>query len=108
MSGRHKRRAPAGMPRATQDRMRTMTTLTIMGLLAGYVAAAGAQAATHPDSGATTSATSLLTAERRAHDAAERLRVPAAGPARWKHGGEGWMPAWSAETKPREKQPAPD
>jgi hypothetical protein len=94
------------MPRASHDDMRMMTTLTIVGLLA----AGGAHAATRAEPGETTSATSLLTAERRAREAAERLRVPAAGPARWKRGGEGWMPAWSAETRPRETRPdrAPD
>ena len=81
--------------------MRMTTTLTIVGLLVGLLAAADVHAATGPAPGATTSATSLLTAERRAHEAAERLRVPASGPARWKRGGEGWMPAWSAEMKPR-------
>jgi hypothetical protein len=86
--------------------MRTTTTLTILAVLA----AAGTHAATRAEPGETTRATSLLTAERRAHEAAERLRVPAAGPARWKRGGEGWMPAWSAETRPGEKRPdrAPD
>lgn len=85
--------------------MRITTTLIIAGLLG----AGGAHAASRAEA-ETTSATSLLTAERRAHEAAERLQLPAVGPARWKRGGEGWLPAWSAEPRAHERRPdrAPD
>jgi hypothetical protein len=75
--------------------MRTM----MIAVIAGLLGAGGARAATHEESAATTSATSLLTAEHRAREAAERLRLPQTGAARWKRGGEGWMPAWSAEKR---------
>ena len=72
--------------------MRIMTTLMLLGAL-GVPRVVGA---TRTGSNETTSATSLLTAERRAREAAERLRVPAESPARWKAGGHGWTPAWTA------------
>jgi hypothetical protein len=74
--------------------------IVIIAIVAGLLGTVGARAATRDESAETTSATSLLTAEHRAHDAAERLRLPEAGAARWKRGGEGWMPAWSAENRP--------
>jgi hypothetical protein len=73
--------------------------IVIIAVVASLLGTAGARAATRGASAETTSATSLLTAEHRARDAAERLRLPEAGPARWKRGGEGWMPAWSAEKR---------
>ena len=68
-------------------------------MMAGMLGAGSGLAATRSPSGETAGATSLLTAERRAREAAERLQVPAAKPARWKAGGEGWTPAWTV--KPR-------
>jgi hypothetical protein len=71
----------------------------IIAAFAAVVLAGAALAATRGESTETSSATSLLTAEHRAHDAAERLRLPQTGAARWKRGGEGWRPAWSAEMR---------
>jgi hypothetical protein len=68
---------------------------TIVLLIAGF-AAAPVCAATRTESTETAHATSLLTAERRAREAAERLRLPDHAPARWKPGG-GWAPAWKPE-----------
>lgn len=73
--------------------MRPFTILVVLtlcgaGTARGVPRAAGAE---------TTGATSLLTAERRARDAAERLRLPESRPARWKPGGGGWTPAWTVE-----------
>ena len=73
--------------------------IMIIAVFAGVVGAGAARAATRGESAETSSATSLLTAEHRAHDAAERLRLPQSGAARWKRGGEGWRPAWSAEKR---------
>jgi hypothetical protein len=81
--------------------MRIATMLTVLGLLG----AGSALAATRTEYGETTSATSLLTAERRAREAADRLRLPTAGPARWKSGGHGWMPAWTSEPTTSRKSP---
>jgi len=75
--------------------MRTTIALLIVGL-AGV---STVRAATRTDAGETAHATSLLTAERRAHEAAERLRLPDHAPARWKQGGAGWTPAWKPEAK---------
>jgi type II secretory pathway pseudopilin PulG len=75
--------------------MRTTIVLLIVGLLG----ASAAPAATRTDAGETAHATSLLTAERRAQEAAERLRLPNYSPARWKQGGTGWTPAWKPEAK---------
>ena len=82
--------------------------IVIIAVVAALLGAAGTHAATRAESAETTSATSLLTAEHRARDAAERLRLPQAGPARWKRGGEGWMPAWSAEKRPPIDRPKTD
>jgi hypothetical protein len=71
---------------------------TIVLLLAGFAGVA-AWAATRTDSAETANATSLLTAERRAREAAERLRLPDHAPARWKPGGSGWAPAWKPEAE---------
>jgi hypothetical protein len=79
--------------------MRITATLMLVGMLV----APGILAATHGENGATISATSLFTAERRAREAAERLRMPAESPARWKAGGRGWTPAWTAEPRPPRK-----
>jgi hypothetical protein len=79
--------------------MRIVVTLMIVGALG----ATSALAATRSESGETTSATSLLTAERRAREAADRLRLPAESPARWKAGGQGWTPAWTVEPRPPRK-----
>ena len=73
--------------------------IMLIAVLAGLLGAGAACAATRAESAETHSATSLLTAEHRARDAAERLRLPRAGAPRWKRGGEGWMPAWSAEKR---------
>jgi hypothetical protein len=81
--------------------MRITATLMLVGVLG----APSALAATRGESGATNSATSLLTAERRAREAAERLRVPADRPARWKAGGHGWTPAWTVEPRSPRKEP---
>jgi hypothetical protein len=77
---------------------------TIVLLIAGF-AAVPVRAATRTDSTETAHATSLLTAERRAREAAERLRLPDHAPARWKPGGAGWAPAWKpdAERAPAER-----
>jgi len=82
--------------------MRIATMVTIVGLLG----AGSALAATRTESGETTGATNLLTAERRAREAADRLRLPSAGPARWKSGGHGWTPAWTNEATPPRKPPS--
>jgi len=74
-------------------------------MLVGVLGAPGAFAATRGESGETNSATSLLTAERRAREAAERLRVPAESPARWKAGGRGWTPAWTVEPRSPRREP---
>ena len=73
--------------------------IVIIAMVAGLAGAVGARAAPRAEPAETTSATSLLTAEHRARDAAERLRLPEKGAAHWKRGGEGWMPAWSAEKR---------
>jgi hypothetical protein len=76
--------------------------LAVLGLLG----VGSALAATRGELGETIGATNLLTAERRAHDAAERLRLPNAAPARWKSGGHGWTPARTRETAPPRKPPS--
>ena len=75
--------------------MRT-TILLLSAVLAGV---SGACAATRTATDETAHATSLLTAERRAREAADRLRLPDHAPARWKEGGTGWTPAWRPEAK---------
>ena len=82
--------------------------IVIVTVVAGLLGASVARAATRAESAETTGATSLLTAEHRARDAAERLRLPQAGAARWKRGGEGWTPAWSAEKRPPNDRPKTD
>ncbi|HWP65698.1 MAG TPA: hypothetical protein VNO26_07290 [Candidatus Limnocylindria bacterium] len=76
--------------------MRLIVMLAIAGLLSGNPA----RATVRGERGATPGVTSLLTAERRAREAAERLELPATRPARWKRGG-GWTPAWTVEPRPR-------
>jgi hypothetical protein len=82
--------------------MRIATILLVLGLLGP----GSALAATRAEHGETIDATSLLTAERRARDAADRLRLPSAAPARWKAGGHGWMPAWTREQTTPRKPPS--
>jgi hypothetical protein len=93
----------AGTQHASVARMRITTALILIGVLG----VGSALAARRPSSDETTGATNLLTAERRARDAADRLRLPAAGPSRWKSGGHGWAPARARETPPP-RQPARD
>jgi hypothetical protein len=82
--------------------MRIITTLVFL----GWVGLATTQAATRNDGGETAGATSLLTAERRAREAADWLRLPETGPARWKSGGTGWTPAWTGDhARPRDPGP---
>jgi hypothetical protein len=80
--------------------MRISSMLVVVALVAAV-----ALAATPTEQPAETAgATSLLTAERRAREAADRLRLPDSAPARWMQSG-GWTPAWQPDRPPASATP---